>query len=57
QGVGGALLGDVLQRFFRRNVFSMTVNTQASNEQSQRLYTRFGFSRTGFDLPYWEAAL
>lgn len=57
QGIGGALLDDVLQRFFRRYVYTMTVNTQDSNTQSQHLYTRFGFSRTGYDLPYWEAAL
>jgi ribosomal-protein-alanine N-acetyltransferase len=57
EGIGGALLGDALQRFFRRYVYHMTVNTQATNLQSQRLYTRFGFSRTGYDLPYWEAVL
>jgi [ribosomal protein S18]-alanine N-acetyltransferase len=57
KGVGGVLLGDVLSRFFRRGVYSMTLNTQASNLQSQRLYRRFGFRPNGYDLPYWSAIL
>jgi ribosomal-protein-alanine N-acetyltransferase len=56
-GVGGALLGDLLRRFFRRGVYSMTVNTQSSNYRSRRLYTRFGFRPNGFDLPYWSTHL
>ena len=47
------LLIDLLSRFERRGVLSMTVNTQASNTRSQRLYTGFGFERTGYDLPVW----
>jgi ribosomal-protein-alanine N-acetyltransferase len=57
QGVGGLLLHDVLFRFFRRRVYSMTVNTQAGNLRSQRLYTRFGFQRNGYDLPVWSIRL
>jgi ribosomal-protein-alanine N-acetyltransferase len=56
-GVGNTLLSDVLKRFFRRGVFSMTLNTQASNVQSQRLYRHFGFRPNGYDLPYWSVAL
>jgi [ribosomal protein S18]-alanine N-acetyltransferase len=56
-GVGGALLGDLLRRFFRRGVYMMTVNTQASNEHSRHLYARFGFRPNGFDLPYWSTHL
>jgi ribosomal-protein-alanine N-acetyltransferase len=56
-GVGGTLLGDVLKRFFRRGVYSMTLNTQASNLQSQRLYRRFGFRPKGYDLPYLSVTL
>ncbi len=52
-GVGGALLADVLTRFFRRGIYAMTLNTQSSNQQSQQLYTRFGFRPNGYDLPYW----
>lgn len=53
QGVGGALLGDLLERYTRRGIRMMTVNTQESNHQSRRLYERFGFETNGYDLPYW----
>jgi ribosomal-protein-alanine N-acetyltransferase len=56
-GVGGALLGDLLRRFSRRGVHSMTVNTQASNQRSLGLYARFGFRPNGYDLPYWYARI
>ena len=52
-GVARALLIDLLRRFERRGVHSMTVNTQSSNVRSQHLYTGFGFERTGYDLPVW----
>lgn len=57
QGIGAALLADTLRRFFRRGVYSMTVNTQASNHRSQRLYRVFGFERNGNDLPVWTLRL
>jgi [ribosomal protein S18]-alanine N-acetyltransferase len=57
RGIGGVLLGDTLARFFRRGVYSMTLNTQASNLQSQRLYRRFGFRPNGYDLPYWSTTI
>lgn len=53
KGVARAILIDTLRRFERRGVHSMTVNTQESNERSQRLYVGFGFERTGYDLPVW----
>ncbi len=56
-GIGGALLGDLLRRFIRRGVYSMTVNTQATNYRSRNLYTRFGFHANGYDLPYWFSRL
>jgi ribosomal-protein-alanine N-acetyltransferase len=56
-GIGATLLADALARFARRNIHSMTVNTQASNIRSQRLYTRFGFVRNGYDLPVYIATL
>jgi ribosomal protein S18 acetylase RimI-like enzyme len=52
-GIGAALLHDLLLRFNRRGVNGMTVNTQASNVRSQRLYARYGFNRNGYDLPVW----
>lgn len=57
QGVGGALLGDLLERYARRGIHMMTVNTQESNVQSRRLYQRFGFEPNGYNLPYWVAHL
>lgn len=57
RGVGGALLRDLLERYARRGINMMTVNTQASNHQSRRLYERFGFEPNGYDLPYWSATL
>jgi [ribosomal protein S18]-alanine N-acetyltransferase len=56
-GVGSLLLDDVLHRFLRRGIHQMTVNTQASNHRSQRLYTRYGFRPNGYDLPVWIATL
>jgi ribosomal-protein-alanine N-acetyltransferase len=56
-GVGRALLDDVLRRFLRRGVYSMSLNTQASNLHSQHLYRHFGFRPNGYDLPYWSATL
>lgn len=53
KGIARAILLDTLRRFERRGVHSMTVNTQESNERSQRLYVGFGFERTGYDLPVW----
>lgn len=56
-GVGRFLVSNMLRQFWRRGVFGVTVNTQDSNAASQRLYTRLGFARTGYDLPVWLADL
>ncbi len=53
KGVGAALLDDLIRRFLRRGVQVFTVNTQVSNQRSQRLYERYGFQRNGYDLPVW----
>ena len=53
RGVGTLLLSDLLYRFHKRGINTMTVNTQASNVRSQQLYEKFSFQRTGFDLPVW----
>lgn len=55
QGVGAALVTDVIERFAQRGIATMTVNTQASNQRSQRLYRRLGFHHNGYDLPVWSA--
>lgn len=56
-GLGAALLDDTLRRFLRRGVRAITVNTQASNETSQRLYKKYEFQRNGFDLRVFGADL
>jgi ribosomal-protein-alanine N-acetyltransferase len=53
QRIGSALLDDLIRRFSRRGVRTITVNTQRTNRQSQRLYERYGFHRNGYDLPVW----
>ena len=57
QGIGKLLLDDLIRRFMKRGVISLTVNTQASNYHSQRLYERYGFKRNGYDLPVWLSSL
>lgn len=56
-GIGGHLLADGLRRYFKRGIYTMTLNTQASNQRSRRLYTRFGFQPNGYNLPYWTTNL
>jgi ribosomal-protein-alanine N-acetyltransferase len=53
--VGAAILHDLLNRFARRSIHLMSVNTQSSNTRSRDLYTRFGFQTNGYDLPYYRA--
>lgn len=52
-GVAHALLQDLLQRLFTHKIFTLSVNTQETNHRSQAVYQRFGFLRTGYDLPVW----
>src|SRR5438552_3915583 len=52
-GIGGALLGDMIEQFLRRGVHSVTVNTNESNTQSLHLYRRYGFELTGMNMDVW----
>jgi ribosomal-protein-alanine N-acetyltransferase len=54
-GVGSSLLRHSLERLGRFGTLPVTLNTQASNLRSQRLYARFGFQPNGLNLPYYEA--
>lgn len=56
-GIGSSLLTDLIRRLANRSVRLITVNTQESNERSQKLYLRYGFQRNGYDLPVWMATL
>lgn len=53
-GIGAALVTDMIQRFARREIWMITVNTQATNNVSRRLYARLGFERTNHDMPFWQ---
>jgi len=53
-GIGTQLIIDLIRRFVKRGVRSITVNTQLTNVHSQNLYYRHGFHRNGFDLPVWQ---
>jgi GNAT superfamily N-acetyltransferase len=57
RGIGAALLDDLIRRFLRRGIQSMTVNTQKDNFRSQHLYRRYNFARNGYDLPVWQTHL
>jgi ribosomal-protein-alanine N-acetyltransferase len=51
RGVGARLLADVLLRLWQDfGVTTITLNTQAANEVSQHLYSRFGFEAVQPDL-------
>lgn len=57
RGVGAALIDHLIRNFNQRGIRAMTVNTQESNQRSQRLYFRYGFVRNGYDLPVWIASI
>lgn len=52
--IGSCLLYDLLSKFDKRGIKSVTVNTQTSNESSQRLYQHYKFEHNGFDLAVWQ---
>jgi GNAT superfamily N-acetyltransferase len=47
EGIGGALLDEVLAEARSRNCTRIHLWTEEDNERSQRLYAGRGFSRTG----------
>jgi ribosomal protein S18 acetylase RimI-like enzyme len=52
-GVGGALLASALQHYKELHFQGASLNTQASNVASRRLYERFGFVRIDYAWPVW----
>lgn len=54
RGIGAALLAHAIDDYQAREVRTITLNTQADNEPSQRLYRRFGFRPVGDTWPVWE---
>ena len=57
RGIGAFLLRDVLRAFWRRGARQVTLNTQADNRRSLRLYRRFGFQPTGDAVTVWEVQI
>jgi ribosomal protein S18 acetylase RimI-like enzyme len=53
QGVGSALVHDLLNFAEASGIEQVTVNTQHSNLSSQRLYQRMGFEPDGSSLPVY----
>lgn len=53
RGIGASILSDLILRFLKKQVRSLTVNTQSTNTYSRKLYETYGFQRTGYDLPVW----
>lgn len=56
-GIGGVLVANLINWSLSRGIMGISVNTQQSNEQSQRLYRRYGFALTGLDMPFWSHTL
>jgi [ribosomal protein S18]-alanine N-acetyltransferase len=49
--IGSALVQDMLYRFNQPLIKEITVNTQQDNENSQKLYLKLGFEKTGDSFP------
>lgn len=52
-GVGSALIRAAFEAYRRRGLNRVSLNTQLDNIASHRLYEKFGFYRTGDQLPIW----
>jgi ribosomal-protein-alanine N-acetyltransferase len=57
QGVGTLLLNHISRAFWRAGATQITLNTQADNLGSLRLYRRLGFELVGDRVRAWELAL
>jgi ribosomal protein S18 acetylase RimI-like enzyme len=57
QGVGSTLLAAALASYFEQGYDAVSLNTQADNVASQRLYERFGLTLAGYPIPVWRRTL
>jgi ribosomal protein S18 acetylase RimI-like enzyme len=55
--LGGSLVHRMICLFLAQGIHVITVNTQADNHQSQRLYIHYGFEFTGHRVPVWTREL
>jgi [ribosomal protein S18]-alanine N-acetyltransferase len=53
-GIGEALVGDMLSQFYRRGAHTVSVNTQKDNHASISLYQKTGFQSTGEEYPLYQ---
>lgn len=53
QGLGFALVADLIQHLARRRIYRLTVNTQSDNAASLRLYQQIGFRLTDERYPVY----
>jgi ribosomal-protein-alanine N-acetyltransferase len=57
QGLGAALVADMIACYAARGVHELTVNTQDSNAASLNVYQRLGFQLSGTRFPVFQLAL
>lgn len=57
QGLGAALVSDLIDYTKKRGKIRITLNTQGNNQSSQKLYERLGFVRTGEQYPVFTEQL
>ena len=57
RGIGGALLTRTLEHLWAGGAEVVSLNTQATNRASRRIYRRFGFAPTGESATVWTLAL
>jgi ribosomal protein S18 acetylase RimI-like enzyme len=56
-GIGEALVRDMLSQFYRRGAQTVSVNTQKDNRASISLYQKAGFRLTGEEYPLYQISL
>jgi ribosomal protein S18 acetylase RimI-like enzyme len=56
-GIAFGLVYNLLQQFDQQGYWRVTVNTQSTNLPSLKLYEKFGFKRTGEEIPVYELSL
>jgi ribosomal-protein-alanine N-acetyltransferase len=57
RGIGSDLVIEVLRHFALQGFMRVTLNTQADNVRSLRLYRRLGFTETGQRFPVYQISL
>jgi len=53
RGIGTAIFAHAIEEYQRRGYQHITLNTQVDNDASHHLYEKFGFSKSGEQMPMW----